>query len=170
MTTELSIVDDYPSGAAFGSDYFSRAARGMIVEMGPDGPIERPEKVVITDRELDYEGRICVGERTIRHLAHAFNMVDGWRVERVLDDNHSLRDELVDLSEKLAQASAQIQFFRDLEQKPVKAAYVSLDGREHVSKRAAMEADAKTLGVESRIVLDAVSVPISEPAPQEVPS
>lgn len=165
---QLSIVDDYPTEAAFGCDYFTRAAKGVVIEQGPDGPVTRPEKIVITDRFLDYEGHICVGERTIRHLAHAFKMVDGWRVDRLVGDNHDLRRELVELSEKVAMLNGQVQFFRDLESAGPKPVYVALDGTEHVSKRAAIEADAKVLGVESRVVLDAIPSPITEPAQEEV--
>lgn len=154
----LELVDEYPTGAAFGADFFTRAARGDVRMEGPDGEIHRPEKVVITDRDLDYEGIICVGERTIRHLAHKFEMVDGWRVERILDDNHSLRAELTTLSSELAAVKSQLEFARQLEARPAEKFYLSLDGTTHVSARACMEATAKLLDVPTKIITAAVPV------------
>lgn len=151
----LEIVDEYPSTAAFGSDFFTRAARGIVRMEGPDGEIHRPEKIIITDRDLDYEGTICIGERTIRHLAHKFEMVDGWRVGRIIDDNDKLRGELVDLSTELATTRAQLAFARQMEAQPAEQVFLSLDGTRHTSKRACMEATAKLLGVPTKIIADA---------------
>lgn len=159
----LTIVDDYPSTAAFGSDYFTRAARGDIRMEGPDGEIHRPEKVVITDRDLDYEGAICVGERTIRHLAHAFGMIDDWRVDRIKDDNEALRKELVLLSTEVAGLRSQLLMAQQMEARPVEKVYLALDGREHASARACMEADAKMLAVPTKIIAAAVPSPLLDP-------
>lgn len=164
----LSIVDEYPTGAAFGADYFSDSAVGDIIEQGPDGPVIRREKVVITDRYNEYEGQVCVGERTIRHLAHAFGMIDGWRVARVVDDNEELRAELVTLSKTLADARSEAQALRDLEIAKPQNVYVAIDGTEHESRRAALEAGAAQLRVQPSIITDAVPVPI-EDAPSKEP-
>lgn len=168
---QLSIVEEYPSGAVSGADFFTRASRGDIIEQGPDGPVVRPEKVVITDRFVDMDdpvlGQICVGERTIRHLAHAFGMIDGWRVARVVDDNAELRAELVALSKTVGDARAEAQALRDLEiAKPPKT-YVAIDGTEHESRRAALEAGAAQLGVVPKIITDAVPVPIEDATAKE---
>lgn len=164
---QLSIVDEYPTGAAFGCDYFTRAARGDIEMQGPDGPEYRPEKVVITDRYLDDEGQICVGERTIRHLAHKFEMVDGWRVARIVADNQALRAELVQLSTDLAAARSEIAFMRDMEQRPVPVKFIALDQSEHSSSRGAAEASADLLGLQRTDVLAAIPSPVSSPATKE---
>lgn len=164
----LEIVDEYPSTAAFGSDFFTRAARGEIRMEGPDGPVHRMEKVIVTDRDLDYEGSVCVGERTIRHLAHKFGLVDGWRVDRIVDDNHALRKELTDLSSELAATKSQLAFARQLEATPAEQFFLSLDGTKHTSARACMEATAKLLDVPTKIVADATPrdlLPDTEGAP-----
>lgn len=166
---QLSIVDEYPTGAAFGCDYFTRASRGDVTETGPDGPKIRPEKVVITDRYLDDEGQICVGERTIRHLAHRFAMVDGWRVEIIASDNEELREELVELSMQLAQSRVQMQNMRDLETTAPREVYVALDGSKHASRRGSIEASASALGLQPTAIMQAISVPVDldDPATQE---
>lgn len=164
---QLMIVEEYPTGAAGGCDFFTRAARGEIVETGPDGPIERRERVIITDRYIDMDdaivGQICVGERTMRHLAHALDMVDGWRVARIVDDNHALRGELVDLSRELAASRAALRFMEEMEHKPPEERFIALDNSEHASRRAAMEATAAALNIDRRIIADAVSMPLTEP-------
>lgn len=159
----LQVVNEYPSDAAFGVDYFSGAARGKLMEEGPDGMLERDEKVIVTDRYLDYEGQVCVGERTVRHLAHEFGMVDGWKVDRVIADNGSLRSELVELSEEVARVRAQLAFAQELERAPAVTKFVGLDGHEHASQRAAAEASAKLLGYEPGILTEAIPTPLKEP-------
>lgn len=159
---ELSIVEDYPTGAAFGCDYFSLAAQGDIVEEGPDGPVVRREKIVITDRYNDYEGQVCVGERTIRHLAHAFGMIDGWRVARITDDNAALRAELVVLSQQVAKLHQQVVFLEEMEKKPPDKHWLALDGTEHASHRGAQEATAAMVGLELAAVTGARPMPVRE--------
>lgn len=153
---DLSIDVEYPTGAAFGADFFTGASRGEVRMEGPDGMVIRDEKIVITDRDLMYEGIVCVGERTIRHLAHKFEMVDKWRVDRIVDDNAALRNELVTLSGELATARSQLEFARQMEAQPAERVFLSLDGTKHASERACMEATAKLLGVPTKIVADAV--------------
>lgn len=161
----MVIDGEYPTGAVGGADFFTRAARGMIVEQGPDGPVERAEKVIITERYVDMDdpivGQICVGERSIRHLAHEFGMVDGWRVERVIDDNHSLRDELVKLSQRVAEQDAQLRFAEEQRAKrEVHKVWLALDGTEHVSRRGCVEASAAAIGSDTTAIRQAVRQPL----------
>lgn len=161
---DLYLDDHYPADAAFGADFFTNAAQGEVVMEGPDGPIVRQEKVLISDRQLDdvlAYGRVCIGERTVRHLAHKLEMVDGWRVQRIAADNEDLRAELVDLSRQLARERQTVQFMRDLEAHPPAEVYLALDGTTHTSKRACQEATAKLLGVTTRLIQEAVPVPLS---------
>lgn len=158
----LEIVDNYPSIAAFGCDFFTRAAIGDVRMEGPDGEVHRREKVLVTDRTIDFEGRVCIGERTVRHLAHRFDMVDGWRVERIKDDNTALRAELVELSTELASVRSQLTFARQLETQPAEQVFLSLDGTKHASARACMEATAKLLDVPTKIISDATPRPLLE--------
>lgn len=164
---DLIIDDHYPADAAFGADFFTNAAQGELIMEGPDGPVARREKVVVTTQQLDdiavHWGRICVGERTIRHLAHLFDMVDDWRVKRIIDDNDALRAELVDLSTQLAAERQTIDFLRELEAAPRGEVFFALDGTRHENRRACIEATARLLDVPARIVAEAI--PVDEPAP-----
>lgn len=164
---QLSIVDEYPTESAFGCDYFTRAARGEVRMDGPDGLEIRPEKIIVTDRYLDYEGQICVGERTVRHLAHALEMVDGWRVDKIIADSAAVRAELLELSMQLAQTRDQLRFAQDLERATPVTTFVSIDGTEHASRRAAMEAGARSMGLELKAITEAVPVPLSDPATED---
>lgn len=156
---ESHLTSDYPGTAAYGADFFSRNAKGKIYEDGPDGKIERDERVIVTDIDLEFEGIVCVGERTIRHFAHVFGMVDGWRVDRLKEDNQSLRDELVTISNEAARLRDTIHTLRSLEPTDPEKVYLALDMSEHVSARAAAEQTARLLGCEPSVVLKAVPVP-----------
>lgn len=160
---ETYFDDQYPSFAAFGCDFFTRADQGDIIEDTADGPRVRRERILITDRDLDFEGRVCVGERTVRHLAHQLGMVDDWRVERIAADNHQLRRELVDLSEELAREREHGRFLRELEAQPPEKVFLALDGTEHAARRGAAEATAAQLGIDVKIVLEARAVPVEPP-------
>lgn len=161
---ELMIVDEYPSEAAGQCDFFSMSAPGDIIVETPDGTVLRREKVVITPHYLDYEGVICVGEKTIRHLAHKFRMVDDWRVDLIARDNDALRAELEELSTDLANARAQVEFLRALETTGAPTKYVASNGSVHASERAAQEA--------SRAVPKAAKMlkPVRDPEPEGVKS
>jgi hypothetical protein len=157
---ELTIVDEYPSEAAGQCDFFSMAAPGDILVDTPDGQVLRREKVIITPHYLDYEGRICVGERTIRHLAHKFRMVDDWRVNLIARDNDALRAELVELSTELANTRAQVEFLRALETAGPSTRYIATDGSVHASERAAQEASRAVPPAEQMLA------PVRDPEPE----
>lgn len=145
---DITIDSEYPHDAAYGCDYFSRNHRGLIVVDTPDGPQERPEKVLITSREEDGEGRICFGERTIRHLAHQLGLVDDWRVAAIVRDSEALRDEIVTVSMELAETRGEVFRLSQLEQSAAPVTFIAVDGTEHASRRAAQEQSAKSLGLE----------------------
>lgn len=159
----MVIDDEYPFEAVGGCDFFTRAARGEIAEDGPDGPVVRMEKVLITDRYVDMEdtivGQICIGERTARHFAHQFGLVDGWKVQRIIDDNRALRTELVDLSKKVAEQARHIAILEELERAPAEKLWLALDGTEHASRRGCQEATAKMIGSDLKILEQAVPPP-----------
>lgn len=163
---EIFIADEYPHDAAYGCDYFSRNHLGDIIVETPDGALTRREKVLITDVETDYEGRICFGERTVRHLAHQLGLVDDWRVQSIVTDNQSLRNELITLSMELAETRGEVWRMSQLERPDAPVKFIALDGTEHASKRAAQEHSAKELGLEPSMLLNAKS--IIDPTPTEV--
>lgn len=160
--------DHYPADAAYGCDWLTRNAQGDILVDTPDGQVKRREKVLITSREDDYEGRICIGERTVRHLAHQLGLVDDWRVERIAADNRELRTEVIGLSVALGAARNEANRLAQLERPDATKVYVALDGTEHLSERAAVEHCAKLLDLEPAIILDAVAT--ADPISLEVPS
>jgi hypothetical protein len=142
---ELSIAAEYPADSVNRCCFLTGMSRGTIWELHPDGPVERPEVVVITDREVLYEGRVVVGERAIRHLAHGFGLVDGWRFERIAEDNQSLRAELIELSKQLGQARAEIDRLEEMERPDKVRVFCAVDGTEHASGRGAREHSAALL-------------------------
>lgn len=148
----VQIADNYPAHAAKGADYFSGAPRGDIMERHGDEQIIRPEKVVITDVELDYEGRLCVGERTVRHWAQTFGMVDGWRVQNMLALAQADADERDLLSRELAEARDRIETLMDLERQPARVVFVDSEGVRHESAAAAENAGRKAAGLASKSV------------------
>ncbi len=159
---ELMIVDEYPSEAAGQCDFFSMTSPGDIIVETPDGTVLRREKVVITPHYLDYEGQVCVGEKTIRHLAHKFHMVDDWRVELIARDNDALRAELVELSQELAKTRAQVEFFRQMETAGPATVYLASDGSHHASERAAQEHSGAVPKA------SAMLAPVRDPEPEGV--
>ena len=161
---DCSITDDYPADAANGCDFLSGAAKGEVVEDTPDGQIVRPEKIVVTSREVDWEGRICIGERTARHFAHLFGMVDAWKVDALIAESRAVRDELATTSAELGDARHTIRVLRESEIPSAEKVYLALDGTEHGNQRGAAEATARLLGVETRVVLDACTPAIPQPA------
>lgn len=162
---DLYVVDDYPGDAAYGCDYLSRAAKSQIVVETPDGERLRDERIIVTSREEDFEGRICIGEKTVRYLAHEFGMVDEWRVEIIKTDNLDLRAELVELSTALAAERDKVARMAELERPDAAPVYVAIDGSRHASERASIEATARKLGYEPSMILDAVR--IGSPLPKE---
>lgn len=157
----MHVVDEYPGEAAAHCDYITRAPRGEITEEWPDGKRIRPEKVIVTDVVIEMEGRLCFGERTARHLAHEFGMVDGWRVRQYLADHQAVCDERDLLSRELADARRQVDNLLEMEREPVTAVYVDLDGGEHASKGAAVHASrrARKTAPKENDVLVAVEAP-----------
>lgn len=161
---DLFIVDDYPGDAAHGCDYLSRAAKSQIVVDTPAGPALRDERIVVTSREEDFEGRICIGEKTVRYLAHKFGLVDEWRVEIIAADNRALRAEIVYLSAGLAAEREKVTRMAEVEREQAPLTFVAVDGTHHASARGAVEATAVTLGLEPSMIQDAVRV--GSPIPQ----
>jgi len=170
---DFFILDSYPGDAAAGACYLTLADRGEIIEDRPDGPVVRAERVVVTPREVGFEGRICLSERIVRHLAHLLGMVDDWRVDAVKAHNAALRDEAQSLSHTLAKAWQTIELLSSLSIDPPEQVWVALDGSEHASKRAALDRCAQLLRLESVAVADlrpitVLEAPVPEPDRQEV--
>lgn len=152
----LSVQADYPIGTAYGSCYFCRAAKRDIIEEGPNGTVVRPERIVVTDREEDFEGRVCICESCARILAHEFALVDGWRVDAISADNANLRAELVALSAGLGRAKAENRRLADLDRPDVQKVYLDIDGNEHDSQRGAIERTAQILDLRPGFIEDAI--------------
>lgn len=102
----FQVTDSYPGDAAGGCDYITKAAPGLIYD-DPNSP-SRQERVVVTPTEIDFEGRLCIGERTVRHMAHLLGMFEGEAVEMISAENASLRDECARGQVLLADAAAQL--------------------------------------------------------------
>lgn len=144
--TEYMVVDHYPGDAAAGACYLSRATRGKIVETreGEDA-VERDERVIITPAYIDYEGRVCLGERTVRHMAHLLGMYDEWRAQELADAYGATLADRDELSERLAAALSEIDALRAQASLTIAKVYVSADGKEHASKSAAVEQSERVL-------------------------
>lgn len=82
----------YPGDAIGGADYLTGSAQGEVV-VDPD-TLPRPELVIITDRYIEHEGRVCIGERSVRHMAHLLGMFEKERVEAVAQENVALHGEV----------------------------------------------------------------------------
>lgn len=165
---DIYLDDHYPADAAHGCDYLTRNAQGDIQVETPDGIVLRREKVLITNREEDFEGRICIGERTVRHLAHQLGLVDEWRVDMVKADNEALRGRLVAMSAAAQAARDENTRLAQLEPPDADVVYVALDGTRHADERAALERSAQTLNLEPALLQDTVRTASPIP-PVEVP-
>lgn len=142
------VLDQYPSDAAKRADYISGSPPGDVIENGrATGPVIRPEKVVDTGIQIDFEGRLCFGERTVRHLAYLFGMIDGWRMEALIASHTALNDERDLLSRELVEARKQVENLLDVQREPVTEVFVALDGTHHASAGAAEDANRKTAGL-----------------------
>lgn len=159
---DVYLDDSYPADAAYGSDFLTRNAQGDVQVSTPNGIVLRRERIIISSAEVDYEGRICIGERTIRHLAHQFDLVDRWRVDEVHNENVALKVENRTLSHELAEAREQNRLLRELEARPPERIYLSLNGTEYATARAAVEAVAEEVGHEHG------AIPATLDQPQEV--
>lgn len=141
------VIDNYPGDAAGGCDYLSGAALGeVIVEDASGHQVRRRERVVVTPRHIDFEGQLCIGERTVRHLAHLLGMVDDWRVEKLGEQYEAVASERDELSAQLAEAHRTIETLSQIERQPITAVYVGADRVEHVSEAAAVDASAAAEG------------------------
>lgn len=142
----VQIADNYPAHSAKGADYFSGAPRGEIVEQRGDEQVVRPERVIVTDIDVDFEGRLCIGERTVRHWAQEFGMVDGWRVQNMLAAAQADADERDLLSRELAEARDQIETLLEVQRAPARVVFVAADGSRHESEEAAVNAGRRAEG------------------------
>lgn len=84
------LAAQYPGDAAFGGDYFTRSAHGEIVTARG----RRPEKVIVSDAFEDFEGRICVSERTVRHMGALVGLYTEDQVSELQERIHYLEHEL----------------------------------------------------------------------------
>lgn len=149
----FQVADQYPPHTAAGCDYFSRAPLGDIVEQHGDDQIIRRERVLDTGLDLDFEGRIAIGERTVRHWASLFGMVDGWRVQNLMAMTQAVVDERDLMSRELAESRAQIANLLEVQREPVTEVFVALDGARHASAQAAESENRKAAGLPSRAVV-----------------
>lgn len=127
------VAHAYPGTAAGGADYFTGAAQRPIEQ--PDGTYSL-ERVLVTDKNVDYEGDVCISETTIRHWGHLFGLYDGTQVTRLQSHVDQVEAERNELSRQLASALRQIEVF-ELERDPIRTIYVAGDNTEHASERAA---------------------------------
>lgn len=100
----------YPGDAVGGHDYLTGAAQGEVVVDADTLP--RPELVIITDRYIDYEGRVCIGEKSVRHMAHLLGMFEKEQVEAVAAENAALHGEIEALRDQLGRQLVEIERLR----------------------------------------------------------
>lgn len=145
----IQVVDQYPGDAAAGGCYISRSSRGEIVEIDPVTGEDRvrPERVIVTSVDLDFEGRLCFGERTIRHCAHLLGMVDGWRAERLRREHESYVEVAQQTARDLEDARVQIDVLRAMIDDGRPTAYVATDGSVWPTARAAQEESRRLAGL-----------------------
>ena len=139
----FQVVADYPMSAAFGGDYLTRCAKGQITEIDPATGREflRDERIITTGRYSEFEGDICLGEKTVRHLAHLLGMVDGWRVERLREVHEATVIELTRMSDLNARLIGENAALREKIDRPdTERVYIAADGTTHASRRVAEEA------------------------------
>ena len=167
----LRILPEYPSDAARGACYLSGASRGEITETDPDTGESRtrPERVIDTGREIDFEGRLCVGEAMIRHLAHELGMLDDWRVRRLIVEHEAVVAENLALSTRCNQLEGSMEVLRDMAQQQTRNVHVAADGTLHTSARAAENASRHANSLPSRgrdavRPITAAEAPIPAPA------
>lgn len=142
---EWQVLDSFPAYAAAGSDYFTRADVGEIEQTFAGETNVRRERVLVTPAEIDYEGVVCLGERTVRHMARLFGMVDGWHAANLITDNERLYNERDQLSTELAAAKSEIAYLRSQMEHRLDEVYVAADGTKHASLAAAIEQSERVL-------------------------
>lgn len=132
----MQVTSEYPGDAATGGCYLSGRARSEIID-DPNQPA-RPERVIVTDTYIDHEGRVCVGEITVRHMAHLLGMYHGEQVEAIAHENEALRAEvdaqraeLLAVREELAEA-----------QDSIEKVYVDANGNTYTTLEAAQAMSA----------------------------
>jgi hypothetical protein len=142
---EWQILDSFPPYAARGSDYFTGSDVGDIDETFDGTVRRRRERIMVTPAEIDYEGVVCLGERTVRYMAREFGMVDGWRAAQLIADNDRLTADRDRLSAELGQALEQIAYLRAQQSSELGRVYVAVDGTVHGDLAAAMEVSERLL-------------------------
>lgn len=144
----FQVSDNYPGDAARGACYLTGASRGEIVTIDPETGEDRvrPEKVIVTPISIDFEGRLCFGERTVRHLAHLLGMVDSWRVERLRVAHDSLLTSALETAAELERVRAENDTLTQMVEKREQV-FVATDGTAWPSRRSAAEASRRTSGL-----------------------
>lgn len=164
----MIVVDQYPPGAAGGADFLTGAPLGTVREHHRDGSDRlHPEKVIVTDQDVEFMGTVCIGERSVRHLAHIFEMVDRWQVDDLVDAYVDVAKERDELSVELAEAYKTIDLLRALEQTTPKKVYVDADGVEHRSAKAAVSATRRSFALPDAVIARSAE-PVADP--MEVPA
>lgn len=156
------VLPGYPGDAARGADYFSGAPHGTIIETHGDEQTERAEQVLDTGLHIEFEGRVCVGERTVRHWATLFGMVDGWRVQNLMRQAQADVDERDLLSRELAEARQQIANLLEVQQAPAVEVFVASNGSRHASPEAAESESRKVAGLASKALVGVRPLTVEE--------
>lgn len=147
--SNFMVADSYPGDAARGGCYLTGASLGEIVEIDPatGGDIVRPERVIVTQVDIDFEGRLCLSERIVRHLAHQLGMVDSWRVERLRAVHDAHVDAAMAVARELEKAREQIETLTEMVDSGRVRQFVATDGSEWPNKALAIEASRRSAGV-----------------------
>lgn len=154
----FTVAPQYPGDAAKGGDFLTGAAQREIQDRAEAH--FRPERIVVTDEYLPYQGgRVCLSETTIRHLAALVDLHDPVAVDRIVTENARLRDELDVTSRRLAEALMEVERLTT-ERAELRTVFVAeRDGSMHGSELAAANRNTAPEGL----------VPLEAPEPQEGP-
>lgn len=132
--------DGYPAHAIGGSDFLTGAAQRVISDVDGNGnEIRRPERIVVTDREIPeteiLDGVVCLSEQTIRTLGGLVGLADEPHVKELTRRMRIAVDERDRFEAEAIRLAAQ------LHAKPA-TVYVAADGTEHASLESARAATA----------------------------
>lgn len=155
----FEVTRDYPGDAARGGCYLSGASKGEIVTATG----RRAERVIVTPHHEEFVGRICIGERTVRHMAHLLGLFDEDQVAKIVARADRLEKERDALDNQLADALDEIDRLR--REKALREVFVDERGERHTSVDA-LETSAKRA---SGAVRKPPSPIKAEHAPEPVP-
>lgn len=110
------LTDSYPPDAAGGADFLTGAAQRRIPDENDQLVNER---IVVCDLDLAadtlYEGRVCLSETTIRHLASLIGCYDGPSVRAMLTHTEKIEAQNLELVHAIQAAERALEELAELD-------------------------------------------------------